>query len=67
MPSRATFIPTNIYLIFNSLQVILYVGARADQPDAPNAQAISDLFKVNQVTHIDFTMSEEAIFADAET
>lgn len=30
MPSRCTFKPTNIYLIFNSLQVILYVGCQAD-------------------------------------
>jgi len=27
MPSRATFLPTSIYLIFNAQQVYLYVGA----------------------------------------
>lgn len=66
MPARATFLPTNIYLCFNALQVFLYIGNQADQSNAPNPQAITHLFNVPMVTQIDANTSEEAIFSDSE-
>jgi len=59
MPARTSFEPTNIYLIFNSLNVYLFVGYQADQAHAPNPAAIQQLFQVAVTSQINPIISEE--------
>lgn len=58
---RASILSEQIYLIFNSLTIYIYVGKDCDP------YFLTQLFKVDDLSLVDKFMSEEEMFADMET
>ena len=50
-----------IYLLYNSIQIFLFVGRASD------TFFLGQIFKVNDIQQLDKNISEEEIFADVES